>query len=232
MIAPDNPLELDRLIHVFKAGQGLNLDQDESPQIPVRSLAFVTDRTPLYAGDEAMEFGGPQEPGRESARSVVSMGCEWALPAMIQTGTIATLAPGFGLYLSHVVGRSPAQQRTPEASAIVTLTGVNLLGVRTAKCFQNVSTAIKIAGLTCASPFFPIRRSDAFFPDGLPVLCDGHGCRRHHAFHDPLSNESAGMIEVILGTAATSRSMAFLRNRACRISRHFLRRSSARRHRS
>jgi APA family basic amino acid/polyamine antiporter len=71
----------------------------------------------------------------------------WGLLTMIQTGSIATLAAGFGLYLSRIIGLSSGQQKAAEAGAVLLLTAVNLLGLRAAKRFQNVSTAVKIAGL-------------------------------------------------------------------------------------
>lgn len=71
----------------------------------------------------------------------------WGLLAMIQTGTIATLGAGFGLYLSRIINLSPGQQKAVEAGTVLLLTAVNLLGVHAAKRFQNVSTAAKIAGL-------------------------------------------------------------------------------------
>lgn len=71
----------------------------------------------------------------------------WGLLAMIQTGTIAALAAGFGLYLSRITSLSSGQQRTAGTAAVLLLTAVNLIGLRAAKRFQNVSTAAKIAGL-------------------------------------------------------------------------------------
>lgn len=71
----------------------------------------------------------------------------WGLLAMIQTGTIATLGAGFGLYLSRITSLSAGQQKVTGAVAVLLLTAVNLLGLRAAKRFQNVSTAAKIAGL-------------------------------------------------------------------------------------
>jgi APA family basic amino acid/polyamine antiporter len=71
----------------------------------------------------------------------------WGLLAMIQTGTIATLAAGFGLYLSRITSLSAGEQRAAGTGAVLLLTAVNLLGLRAAKRFQNVSTAAKIAGL-------------------------------------------------------------------------------------
>jgi APA family basic amino acid/polyamine antiporter len=71
----------------------------------------------------------------------------WGLLTMIQTGSIATLAAGFGLYLSRIMDLSAGQQKAAGAGAVLVLTAVNLLGLRAAKRFQNVSTAAKIAGL-------------------------------------------------------------------------------------
>jgi APA family basic amino acid/polyamine antiporter len=71
----------------------------------------------------------------------------WGLLAMIQTGTIATLAAGFGLYLSRITSLSAGQQKAAGAGTVLLLTALNLLGLRAAKRFQNVSAAIKIAGL-------------------------------------------------------------------------------------
>jgi APA family basic amino acid/polyamine antiporter len=71
----------------------------------------------------------------------------WGLLTMIQTGTIATLGAGFALYLSRVMAFSPAGQKIAAAASVLALTAVNLLGVHTAKHFQNVSGAAKIVGL-------------------------------------------------------------------------------------
>jgi APA family basic amino acid/polyamine antiporter len=71
----------------------------------------------------------------------------WGLLTMIQTGTIATLGAGFGLYLSRLADLSAGKQKAAAASAVLVLTAVNLLGLRAAKRFQNVSTAAKIGGL-------------------------------------------------------------------------------------
>jgi APA family basic amino acid/polyamine antiporter len=84
--------------------------------------------------------------GRAYGRGVAFL-YGWGLLAMIQTGTIATLAAGFGLYLSRITGISAGEQKAAGAGAVLLLTAVNLLGVRTAKRFQNVSTAAKIVGL-------------------------------------------------------------------------------------
>jgi APA family basic amino acid/polyamine antiporter len=71
----------------------------------------------------------------------------WGLLSMIQTGTIATLGAGFALYLSRITKLSAIEQKIVAVASVLVLTGVNLLGLRTAKHLQNVSTAAKIGGL-------------------------------------------------------------------------------------
>lgn len=71
----------------------------------------------------------------------------WGLLSMIQTGSIATLAVGFSLYLSRLVPLSVAGQKATAIVCILLLTGVNCLGIQMGKLVQNVSTASKLAGL-------------------------------------------------------------------------------------
>ena len=71
----------------------------------------------------------------------------WSLLSMIQTGSIATLAAGFGLYLAQLLALTPRQQTALAASAVLTLTALNLLSLRHTKHLQNVATGAKILGL-------------------------------------------------------------------------------------
>ncbi|HEX4019717.1 MAG TPA: amino acid permease [Acidobacteriaceae bacterium] len=71
----------------------------------------------------------------------------WGLLSMIQTGSIATLAVGFSLYLSRLFPLSAAGQKVTAIACILLLTGVNCLGLRKGKLVQNVSTVSKLAGL-------------------------------------------------------------------------------------
>ena len=72
----------------------------------------------------------------------------WGLLSMIQTGSIATLAVGFSLYLSRLFPLSRAGQKATGIICILVLTVVNCLGLRLGKLVQNVSTTAKLAGLT------------------------------------------------------------------------------------
>jgi APA family basic amino acid/polyamine antiporter len=71
----------------------------------------------------------------------------WGLLTMIQSGSIATLAVGFSLYLSQVVQLSGTGQRITAITCILLLTGINCMGLRLGKLIQNVSTVTKSIGL-------------------------------------------------------------------------------------
>jgi APA family basic amino acid/polyamine antiporter len=71
----------------------------------------------------------------------------WGLLSMIQSGSIATLAVGFSLYLSRLFPLSVAGQKAAAIASILLLTGMNCLGLRLGKLVQNVSTISKLAGL-------------------------------------------------------------------------------------
>jgi APA family basic amino acid/polyamine antiporter len=71
----------------------------------------------------------------------------WGLLSMIQTGSIATLAAGFGLYLSHLLPLSHKQQSAAQIGLILLLTAINCLGVYLGKVVQNISTVAKLLGL-------------------------------------------------------------------------------------
>lgn len=71
----------------------------------------------------------------------------WGLLSMIQTGSIATLAAGFGLYVSRLFPVSNPQQRMIEVACIVALSAINCFGVHLGKLVQNISTGAKLLGL-------------------------------------------------------------------------------------
>jgi basic amino acid/polyamine antiporter, APA family len=71
----------------------------------------------------------------------------WALLSMIQTGSIATLAVAFGLYLAPLVGVSAGAGKAIAVGTVAFLTLVNCLGVRAGKLVQNIFTTAKLGGL-------------------------------------------------------------------------------------
>src|SRR3989338_2129192 len=75
----------------------------------------------------------------------------WTTLFIERTGTIAILGVLFAEYLSRIVAYDAATQRWVAASAIILLTGVNVVGVRWGKYVQNLFTVIKILALVVLS---------------------------------------------------------------------------------
>lgn len=71
----------------------------------------------------------------------------WGLLAMIHSGSIATLAVAFGLYLGKLAPLGPSGEKSAGLAAILLLTGINCLGLRAGKQVQNLFTAAKLGGL-------------------------------------------------------------------------------------
>ncbi len=71
----------------------------------------------------------------------------WGLLSMIQSGSIATLASGFSLYLSQLLPLSPMEQKLVAAGSVLVLMAANLMSVRHAKHIQNVGMVAKFLGL-------------------------------------------------------------------------------------
>ena len=71
----------------------------------------------------------------------------WGLLAMIHSGSIATLAVAFGLYLGRLLPLGPAGEKAASVASVLLLTGINCLGLRAGKRVQNAFTAAKLGGL-------------------------------------------------------------------------------------
>jgi basic amino acid/polyamine antiporter, APA family len=72
----------------------------------------------------------------------------WGLLTLIQTGSLATLAVAFRIYMGHFVQLTLLQQKITGIVFILILTGVNCLGVRSGKGVQNLFAILKFGGLT------------------------------------------------------------------------------------
>jgi len=72
----------------------------------------------------------------------------WALFLVIQTGSLATLAAGFSIYLSYFVPLTPVGARVASVALILVLTVVNYRGVRLGVGTQRLFTFLKLAGLS------------------------------------------------------------------------------------
>ena len=71
----------------------------------------------------------------------------WGLLTLIHSGSIATLAVAFRIYLAQLFPLTALQQRTAGIICILALTAVNCLGVRSGKGVQNLLTLAKFGGL-------------------------------------------------------------------------------------
>jgi len=71
----------------------------------------------------------------------------WGLLTLIHSGSIATLAVAFRLYLAQAIPLSQGQQKLAGILCILVLTGANCLGVRSGKGIQNIFTVAKLGAL-------------------------------------------------------------------------------------
>jgi basic amino acid/polyamine antiporter, APA family len=71
----------------------------------------------------------------------------WGLLTLIHSGSIATLAVAFRIYLAQVFPLTIFQQKAAGILCILALTAVNCLGVRSGKGLQNLLTLAKFGGL-------------------------------------------------------------------------------------
>ncbi|MCI0403830.1 MAG: amino acid permease, partial [Acidobacteria bacterium] len=71
----------------------------------------------------------------------------WGQLVAISSGTVATLAVAFGLYLSRLIPLTQGEQKAVGVASILVLTWVNCIGLREGKLVQNIFTVAKVAGL-------------------------------------------------------------------------------------
>ncbi len=84
---------------------------------------------------------------REAYGKAVAFLYGWGLLTMIQTGSIATLASGFALYMAQILPLSRAEQKLFGVGSVLFFTAANLMSMRRAKHIQNVGMAAKLIGL-------------------------------------------------------------------------------------
>jgi len=71
----------------------------------------------------------------------------WASLVAIESGSIATLAAAFGIYLGQFLALSPVAQKGASVACVALLTSVNCLGLKSGKVVQNIFTTCKVGGL-------------------------------------------------------------------------------------
>jgi APA family basic amino acid/polyamine antiporter len=73
--------------------------------------------------------------------------CGWMLFTVATSGSIATLAAAFPIYLGGFVPMTPVTAKLAGIAVIVALTWINILGVKNGARVGNVLTVLKVGGL-------------------------------------------------------------------------------------
>jgi APA family basic amino acid/polyamine antiporter len=84
---------------------------------------------------------------REAYGPLAAFACGWVSFLVVQSGSIATVSVGFGIYLSYLLPGLANMARWIPPALIALFSLVNYRGVRWAAQTQNVFTALKVAGL-------------------------------------------------------------------------------------
>jgi APA family basic amino acid/polyamine antiporter len=71
----------------------------------------------------------------------------WALLLLIHSGSIATLAVAFRLYLAQIIPLTQVQEKASGIICVLVLTAVNCFGLRSGKGVQNAFAVAKLGGL-------------------------------------------------------------------------------------
>jgi APA family basic amino acid/polyamine antiporter len=77
----------------------------------------------------------------------------WMGLAIINSGSVATMAVGAGTYVASVAHLSSIQQKVFQVAVLLFFTTINCLGVTLGKWVQNVLTSIKFGGLLVMTVF-------------------------------------------------------------------------------
>jgi APA family basic amino acid/polyamine antiporter len=84
---------------------------------------------------------------REAYGSLAAFLCGWVSFLIVQSGSIAAVSVGFGIYLSYLIPRVPGVVTWAPVAVILGFTLVNYRGVRSGARTQNLFTALKVSGL-------------------------------------------------------------------------------------
>src|SRR3989442_4819089 len=83
---------------------------------------------------------------REAYGPLAAFVCGWVSFLIVQSGSIAAVSVGFGIYLSYLAPGVPGVSRWAPLALIALFSFINYRGVRWAARTQNVFTALKIGG--------------------------------------------------------------------------------------
>ncbi|MGH9672207.1 MAG: APC family permease, partial [Bryobacteraceae bacterium] len=93
------------------------------------------------------DTGGQYVYLREAYGPLCAFLCGWAFLAVVQTGSTATLAAAFSIYLAQFVPLEAWQARLASLGLIAALAAINYRGVIAGARVQNLFTFLKLAGL-------------------------------------------------------------------------------------
>jgi APA family basic amino acid/polyamine antiporter len=84
---------------------------------------------------------------REAYGPLAAFVCGWVAFFITQSGSIATVSVGFGIYLSYLAPGWPAVRTWSPVAIIALFTLINYRGVRGGAWTQNIFTLLKLSGL-------------------------------------------------------------------------------------
>ena len=107
------------------------------------------------------ESGGQYVYLRETYGPLAAFICGWVAFLIVQSGSIAAVSVGFGIYLSYLLPEVPGLTWWAPVAIIVILSAVNYRGVRSGARVQNIFTALKVTGLAVLIVSAFLYRGDA-----------------------------------------------------------------------
>jgi APA family basic amino acid/polyamine antiporter len=93
------------------------------------------------------DSGGQYVYLREAYGPLTAFVCGWVAFLITQSGSIAAVSVGFGIYLSYLLPHVPGVSYWAPLAVIALFTIINYRGVRSGARTQNVFTAMKVGGL-------------------------------------------------------------------------------------
>ncbi len=84
---------------------------------------------------------------RECFGSLAAFLYGWTLFFLISSGSVATLAVGFGTYLDQMIPLGATGIKVAAAAMIVVVAAINVVGTRRSANVQNLATALKVAAI-------------------------------------------------------------------------------------
>ena len=93
------------------------------------------------------ESGGQYVYVREAYGPAMAFVCGWVAFLITQSGSIAAVSVGFGIYLSYLLPRVPGVVYWAPVGVIALFTYLNYRGARTGARTQNLLTGLKVCGL-------------------------------------------------------------------------------------